>query len=106
MNELIDNFYTMIQKYEETHYIGKPEIVMICTPDYYCKTLREMRDNRFYYKGDDIENNFIHFEIIGVRVPLIVKKLKNNIDYQLMFREDYEAMEKEEMYKRFYKMWN
>ena len=106
MNELIDNIYKMIAKWHETNYFrNEPEIVMLCTPEYYIKTIRAENDQRVYYLGDDRENNFIRLEIIGLRVPLIIEKLEDNVQYKLMFREDYEVLEKEKMYKRFLDMW-
>lgn len=107
MNELIDNFYKMITIYQENNYYSKkPEIVMMCTPEYYLKTIRAEQDRRLCYLGDDIVNKFIRLEIIGLRVPLIITHLENNIQYKLMFREDYERLEKEKMYKRFLDMWD
>ena len=106
MNELIDNIYKMIEKHNETNYLKEaPEIVMICTPKYYCETIRSQYDHRLHYLRDDAKNRFIVLEIIGLRVPLILDELENNIQYKLMFRKDYEMEEKEKMCKRFLDMW-
>lgn len=106
MNDLIDNIYKMIKIHEENNYFSKtPEIVMMCTLKYYHETIRAEHEQRIRYLGDDIKNNFIMLEIIGLRVPLIIETLPNNIQYTLMFREDYERLEKEKMYKRFLDMW-
>lgn len=107
MNDLIDNIYKMIAIYQENNYYSKkPEIVMICTPEYYLKTIRAEQDQRICYLGDDIGKDFIRLEIIGLKVPLLVTHLENNVQYKLMFREDYERLEKEKMYKRFLDMWD
>lgn len=106
MNDLIDNIYKMITIYHENHYFSNtPEIVMMCTPEYYCKTIMAETERRVCYLGEDRENRFIRLEIIGLRVPLIIENLENNVQYKLMFREDYERLEKEKMYKRFLDMW-
>lgn len=106
MNDLIDNIYKMITIYQENNYYSKePQIVMMCTPEYYLKTIRADKDQKISYLGDDIRKNFIRLEIIGLRVPLIIERLENNVQYKLMLREDYERLEKEKMYKRFLDMW-
>ena len=107
MEDLIDNIYKMITIYQENNYFSKePQIVMMCTPEYYHKTIRADKEQKVVYLGNDIKNKFIMLEIIGLRVPLIIEDLDNNIQYTLMFREDYERHEKEKMYKRFLDMWN
>jgi hypothetical protein len=108
MNDLIDNIYKMIRIHEENNYFSKaPEIVLLCTPEYYHKTIRAEKDQRIYYLGNDIGKDFLRLEIIGLRVPLVIdSELKDNIQYTLMFREDYERLEKEKMYKRFLDMWD
>lgn len=104
--DLIDNIYEMIKIHHENNYFSStPEIVMICTPKYYCETIRANQEQRICYLGDDIKNNFIRLEIIGLKVPLILEELENNVQYKLMFREDYERLEKEKMYQRFINMW-
>lgn len=108
MNDLIDNIYEMIRIHEKNNWFSKaPEIVMICTPEYYCKTIMADAEQRVCYLGEDRKNKFIKLEIIGLKVPLILdNELKDNIQYTLMFRENYEKLEKEKMYKRFLDMWD
>lgn len=105
-NKLVDNVYTMIKKWDETHFsYNGPEIVMICSPEYYFKELRGKESDRIHYIRTDPNYQIEFISIIGIKIPVIVSnELNECIEYQLMFRKEYEELEKERLYKKFYAM--
>ena len=107
IDSLCDNVYQMIIKWNNENFgMKKPEIVMICKPSFYHQLRGEVSDKIQYIK-DDYRYQIPFLNIIGLKVPVVIKNdMPQNIEYTLMFRKDYERLEKEEMYKRFLAMFD
>lgn len=101
IENLIEAVYKMYTQYDDISYCKrKPEIVMICTPKAYCEIRGKISDKIRYER--DIPNYHIPIlEIIGIRIPVIIRNdMPENVEFQLMYRKEYERLEQEEMYKR------
>jgi hypothetical protein len=107
IDSLCDNVYQMIVKWNENTYcISEPQIVMICKPSFYYQLQSEVSDKIQYIK-DDYQYQIPFLNIIGLKVPVVIKNdMPKNIEYTLMFRKEYERLEKEEMYKKFIAMFD
>lgn len=108
MNKLIDNIYKMIKEWGKDNYWGDPEIVLLCSPEYYCNVLRKHQDiDKSYYIKSDYDYGIEFFSIIGLKVPVIISHdLEKNTEYKLMFRDDYELLEKEKIYNKIIAMFD
>ena len=103
IDDLVDAVWEMIKKWEGSHY-NQPEIVMLCSPKYYCE-LREMYNDKICYVKSDFNYQIEFLNIIGLKVPVVIRNdMPKNVEYTLMFREDYERQEKEELYRKLYNM--
>lgn len=100
-NELIDNVWKMVEKWNKENFgYNQPEIVLICSPNYYGH-LRSDYEDRIHYIRSDYQYKIEFLEIIGLKVPVIIgDNLPKNIEYQLMFKKDYERQEKEKLYMK------
>lgn len=107
IDSLCENVYKMTIKWNEEHFIREnPEIVMLCTPKTYCEIRKEMSD-RIQYERELREYGIPILTIIGIRVPVVIRNdMPKNVEYQLMFRKDYERLEQEEMYKKLLAMFD
>ena len=105
MKNLIDNFYEMVKNWEKFNSYGDPEIVLLCSPKFYYEDIRASKDFfAQYYIRSDFDNKIDFLSIMGIRVPTIISKdLGENVEYKLMFRKEYEEIEKEKLYHKFIK---
>ena len=105
--DLIDNVYKMITKWNKDNYeMTKPEIVLISNPAYYYK-LREEYKEKIRYLKSDYQYNIEFLNIIGIKVPVVISnEMPEDVEYTLMFRNDYERLEKERLYSKFMTMFN
>ena len=105
INDLIDNVYKMANLWEESHYT-QPELVLVCSPKYYNELRTEYKDKIRYVKSD-YQYRIEFLNIIGIKVPVIISnEMQENVEYTLMFRNDYERLEKERLYSKFMTMFN
>ena len=100
-DDLIDNVWKMIEKWNEEHFgYNRPEIVLIASPNYYGHLISDYKDKIHYIKSD-YQYKIEFLEIIGVKVPVIIdNELLKNVEYTLMFKKDYERLEKEKLYMK------
>lgn len=101
-DDLIDNVWTMIEKWNEVHFrFNPPEIVLIARPNYYHHLRSRDYKNKIYYIKSDYQYGIDFFEILGLKVPVIIdNELPKNVEYTLMFKKDYERLEKEKLYMK------
>lgn len=106
IDELCEIVYKMYSDYGKDRYTTKePQLVMLCSPECYYKIRGEMSDKIFY------ERNLKEYDIpilyiIGIKVPVVLRRdMPENVEFQIMYRENYERLEREEMLKKFMAMW-
>lgn len=102
-NDLIDNIYKMIDIWNETNYTD-PEIVLVCNAKYYTKLVEEYLEKMMHIKN---EYGIRFLNVMGIKVPVVISEdIKKDVDYILMFRKDYERLEKERLYSKIISMFN
>lgn len=108
---MIDSLYDAVYKMTKIHnetYAGlkRCELVMMCPHKIYAEIRGTMSDKIFYVR--DVPNYQIPIlQICGINIPVILRyDMPNNVDFQLMYRKDYERLEQEEMYKKLIAMFN
>lgn len=106
IDKLCETVYKMYVDYSRDKYTTKePQLVMLCSPKCYSEIRGEMSDKIRYernVKGYDIPILYI----IGIKVPVVLRRdMPENVEFQIMYRENYERLEQEEMYKKFMEMW-
>lgn len=106
IEKLIECVYKMYNDYSRDKYTTKePQLVMVCSPKTYLEIRGEMSDRVRYYKdikGYDIPVLYI----IGIKVPVVLRRdMPEDVKFQIMYRENYERLEQEEMFRKFMNMW-
>ena len=106
IENLCEAVYKMYSDYSRDRYTAKePQLVMLCSPKCYHEIRGELSDKIQYernLKGYDIPILYI----IGIKVPVIIRRdMPEEVEFQIMYRENYERQEQEEMFKRFMDMW-
>ena len=107
IDSLCDAVYQMTKIHNESFAgLKRCELVMVCSHKAYAEIRGTASDKIFYIR--DVPNYQIPIlRIIGIDIPVILKMdMPNNVDFQLMFRKDYERLEQEEMYKKLVAMFN
>lgn len=101
-DDLIDNVWTMIKTWNEVHFgFNPPKIVLIASPNYYHHLKSRGYKNKIYYIKSDYQYGIDFFEILWLKVPVIIdNELPKNVEYTLMFKKDYERLEKEKLYMK------
>lgn len=99
--DMISNYY--FDKRYMTEY-NKAQVVLIISPKSYWETRTEQNDKVIYLKSN-YDINIDYFSILGNKVPVIIdESLPENIYFIFQYREDYERLEQQKLFKRFYKM--
>ena len=99
--DMISNYY--FDKRYMTEY-NKAQVVLIISPKAYYELRAELNDKAKYMKSC-FNENIDYFSILGNKVPVIIdESLPENIDFIFQYREDYERLEQQKLFKRFYKM--
>lgn len=108
MDKLINDFHEMVKNWEKFNSYGDPEIVLLCSTKFYCENMLASKEFFYqYYIKSDYDNKIEFFSIMGIRVPVIISyDLDKNTDYKLMFRKEYEEIEKEKLYSKFLAMFD
>ena len=106
IENLCEVVYKMYNDYSRDKYITKePQLVMLCSPECYCKIRAEMSE-KIRYERELREYNIPILYIIGIKVPVVLRRdMPEDVQFQIMYRENYERLEKEEMYRKFMDMW-
>ena len=108
LDNLCESVYKMAREYRKNNFslINKrPDLVLVCSYKTYYEIRGNMSDKIYYHK------NLPYYDIpiliiIGFYIPVILRKdLPDETVFQLMYREDYERLEKEEMYKKLMSLW-
>lgn len=106
IENLCETVYKMYCDYSRDRYTAKkPQLVMLCSPEYYCRIRGELSD-KIRYEGNLKNYNILILYIMGIRVPVVIRSdMPKNVEFTIMYRENYERQEQEEMFKRFMDMW-
>lgn len=106
IENLCEAVYKMYNGYSRDKYTAKePQLVMLCSPKCYYEIREEMSD-KIRYERNLKEYGIPILYIIGIKVPVVLRKdMPEDIQFQIMYRENYERLEKEEMYRKFMDMW-
>lgn len=107
IDKLCETVYKMYVDYSRDKYTTKkPQLVMLCSPKCYCEIRGEM-SNKIRYERNLKEYDIAILSIIGIQVPVVLRRdMPENVEFQIMYREDYERLEQEEMFKKFIEMWS
>lgn len=109
IDSLCESVYKMDIEYRKNNFSlinkKKPDLVLICSYKIYCE-IRGNMSNKIYYYKDIPYYNIPILIIIGFHIPVILRNdLPDETVFQLMYREDYERLEKEEIYKKLMSLW-
>lgn len=106
IENLCETVYKMYSDYSRDRYTAKePQLVMLCSPECYCRIRGELSD-KIRYERDLKNYNIPILYIIGIKVPVVIRRdMPKNVEFTIMYRENYERQEQEEMFKRFMDMW-
>ena len=106
IENLCKTVYKMYSDYSRDRYTTKePQLVMLCSPECYCRIRGELSD-KIRYERDLKNYNIPILYIIGIKVPVVIRRdMSKNVEFTIMYRENYERQEQEEMFKRFMDMW-
>lgn len=106
IENLCETVYKMYSDYSRDRYTAKePQLVMLCSPECYYRIRGEL-SNKIRYERDLKNYNIPILYIIGIKVPVVIRRdMPKNVEFTIMYRENYERQEQEEMFKRFMDMW-
>lgn len=106
IENLCETVYKMYSDYSRDRYTAKePQLVMLCSPECYCRIREELLD-KIRYERNSKNYNIPILYIIGIKVPVVIRSdMPKNVEFKIMYRENYERQEQEEMLKRFMDMW-
>ena len=106
IENLCETVYKMYSDYSKDRYTAKePQLVLLCSPECYCRIRGELSD-KIRYERDLKNYNIPILDIIGIKVPVVIRRdMPKNVEFTIMYRENYERQEQEEMFKRFMNMW-
>ena len=100
--ETVDKMYS---DYSEGYKATNPQLVMLCSPECYCRIRGELSD-KIRYEGNLKNYDIPILYIIGIRVPVVIRvDMPKNVEFTIMYRENYERQEQEELFKKFMDMW-
>lgn len=106
IEKLCEMVYKMYTDYDRDRITTKEcQLVMLCSPECYCKIRGEMSD-KIRYERDLRKYDIPILYIIGIKVPVVLRRdMPENVEFQIMYRENYERLEQEEMFRKFLDMW-
>ena len=106
IENLCETVYKMYSDYSRDRYTAKkPQLVMLCSPECYCRIRGELSD-KIRYERNSKNYNIPILYIIGIKVPVVIRgDMPKNVEFTIMYRENYERQEQEELFKKFMDMW-
>lgn len=110
LNRLCDAVFELRQLAYSDRYFNTDDmkIIVIVSP-HAMNTLRaELKSTQYiYYKKVDKNIGVTFFELFGQKIPFILDNtLSKDVTFQVMFRKDYERIEKEKLIEKFYKIFD
>lgn len=110
LNRLCDAIFKLRQLAYSDRFFNTDDmkIIVIVSP-YAMNTLRaELKFTQcIYYKKVDNYTSVTFFELFGQKIPFILDNtLSKDVEFQVMFRKDYERIEKEKLTEKFYKIFD
>lgn len=107
IENLCEAVYKMYSDYSRDRYTAKePQIVLLCSPKTYCE-IRGTYYEKIRYEKNSRKYDIPILYIIGIKVPVIIRRdMPENVEFQIMYREDYERLKQEELFKEFMEMWS
>lgn len=110
LNRLCDAVFRLRQLAYSDRFFNTDDmkIIVIVSP-YAMVTLRaELESTQYiYYKKVDKYTGVTFFELFGQKIPFILDNtLSKDVEFQVMFRKDYERIEKEKLIEKFYKIFD
>lgn len=106
IENLCETVYKMYSDYSRDRYTAiVPQLVMLCSPECYCRIRGELSD-KIRYERNSKNYNIPILYINGIRVPVVIRgDMPKNVEFTIMYRENYERQEQEELFKKFMDMW-
>jgi hypothetical protein len=110
LNKLCDAVFRLRQLAYSDRFSNTDDmkIIVIVSP-YAMNTLRaELKSTQYiYHKEVDKYTSVTFFELFGQKIPFILDNtLSKDVAFQVMFRKDYESIEKEKLIEKFYKIFD
>lgn len=110
LNRLCDAIFKLRQLAYSNRFFNTDDmkIIVIVSP-YAMNTLRaELKSTQcIYYKEIDKYTRVTFFGLFGQKIPFILDNtLPKDVEFQVMFRKDYERIEKEKLIEKFCKIFD
>ena len=110
LNRLCDAVFRLRQQaYSDCFFNTDDMKIIVIVSPHAMNTLRaELKSTQYiYYKEVDKYTSVTFFELFGQKIPFILDNtLSKDVAFQVMFRKDYERIEKEKLIEKFYKIFD